>query len=348
MIAVVLAGGRGLRLWPESRRKHPKQLCKFLNNRSMLDLTLDRLVEAGSQQMLIITNDELLADIKQIILNRTDADKIEILSEPEGRNTAPAVGLALARHCATNQDSIMGIFPADHHVLDTDSFCQSIKKAIQAAEQDQVVTIGIEADRPETGYGYIEKTHWEIGNLGGVFRVKSFCEKPDFDTASSYLETGLHLWNSGIYVGKVKTLLEEFSCYLPDIYQPLQMGYDHYLQSYASLPNISLDYGVAEKSNRMAVVPGKFGWCDIGSWNALAELFPYDEQQNSRLGEDVLFMDSKNCLVKQNTKSIILFGVADLMVVETDDVILVTDRHRSQNIRELVNKLDELERHDLL
>lgn len=348
MIAVILAGGRGLRLWPESRRKHPKQLCTFLNNKSMLDNTLDRLAAAGSHQVLIITNDELLEDIENITRNRSDADRIEILSEPDGRNTAPAVGLALARFYDRNQDSIMGVFPADHHVLDTDAFCKSIRKAVLAAEQDQIVTIGIEPDRPETGYGYIEKTHWEVADLGEVFQVNSFCEKPDIDTATSYLQTGRHLWNSGIYIGKVKTLLEEFSQYLPDIYTPLCKGFDHYLKCYASLPSISLDYGVAEKTNRMLVVPGRFGWCDIGSWSALAELFPYDERQNSSLGNDILFMESNNCLVKQSGKTVVLFGVEELMVVETDHVILVADRHRSQDIRQIVNKLDELERYDLL
>ncbi len=348
MIAVILAGGRGLRLWPESRRKHPKQLCTFLNNKSMLDNTLDRLMAAGSQQVLIITNDELLADIENITRMRLDADKIEILSEPKGRNTAPAVGLALARYYDSNQDSVMGIFPADHHVLDRDAFCKSISKAVLAAEQDRIVTIGVEPDRPETGYGYIEKTQWEVGDLEEVFQVHSFCEKPDIDTAAAYLQTGRHLWNSGIYIGKVKTLLEEFSQYLPAIYKPLQMGFDHYLQSYATLPNISLDYGVAEKSKRMLVVPGRFGWCDIGSWSALAELFPYDDRQNSCLGNDILFMESNNCLVKQSGKTVVLFGVEELMVVETDKVILVADRQRSQDIRQIVNKLDELERYDLL
>lgn len=348
MIAVILAGGRGLRLWPESRRKHPKQLCNFLNNKSMLDNTLDRLAAAGSQQVLIITNDELFDDIEKITSTRPDADRIEILSEPNGRNTAPAVGLALAHYYDSNQDSVMGIFPADHHVLDTDAFCQSIRKAALAAEQDRIVTIGIEPDRPETGYGYIEKTHWETGDLEEVFQVNSFCEKPDIDTAAAYLQTGRHLWNSGIYIGKVKTLLEEFSRYLPDIYKPLQMGFDHYLKNYASLPNISLDYGVAEKSKRMLVVPGKFGWSDIGSWSSLAELFPYDDRQNSCLGNDILFMESKNCLVKQSGKTVVLFGVEELMVVETDTVILVADRQRSQDIRQIVNKLDELKRYDLL
>lgn len=348
MISVILAGGRGLRLWPESRRTHPKQLCTLLNNQSMLDNTLDRLTLAGSQQVLIITNQELFDDIEKVIKKRADADKIEILSEPNGKNTAPAVGLALARYFDTHQDAIMGIFPADHHVLDTDAFCQSIRKAVQAAAQDQIVTIGIEPDRPETGYGYIEKTLWETGDMGEVFQVKSFYEKPDADTAAAYLQTGRHLWNSGIYIGKVKTLLEEFSQYLPDIYSPLKRGFRHYLKSYASLPNISLDYGVAEKSKRMLVVPGRFGWCDIGSWSALAELFPYDEQQNSRLGNDILFMESSNCLVKQSGKTVVLFGVEDLMVVETDHVVLVADRQRSQDIRQIVNKLDEMERYDLL
>ncbi len=348
MIAVILAGGRGLRLWPESRRNRPKQLCTFLNNKSMLDNTLDRLMAAGTRQVLIITNDELLADIENITRQRLDADKIEILSEPDGKNTAPAVGLALARFYDTHQDSVMGIFPADHHVLDTDAFCQSISKAMLAAEQDRIVTIGIEPDRPETGYGYIEKTHWEIADMEEVFQVNSFCEKPDINTAACYLQTGRHLWNSGIYIGKVKTLLEEFSRYLPDIYTPIQKGFDHYLNSYASLPNISLDYGVAEKTERMLVVPGRFGWCDIGSWSALAELFPYDEQQNSCLGNDILFMESNNCMVKQSGKTVVLFGVEELMVVETDNVILVADRQRSQDIRQIVNKLDELERFDLL
>jgi len=348
MIAVVLAGGRGVRLWPESRNKHPKQLCKLVNGRSMLDQTLDRLSAAGSEQVLIITNDELLADIGQIINRRDDAAKIEILSEPEGKNTAPAVGLALARFFPDQQDMVMGVFPADHHVLDINSFCQTVNKAVQAAERDHIVTIGIQPDRAETGYGYIEKTRLEISDLCDVFRVNSFCEKPDPDTASNYLETGRHLWNSGIYIGKVGTLTQEFSQYLPDIYSPLQGGYEHYLQSYSSLPNISLDYGIAEKSKRMAVVPGKFGWSDIGSWNALAEIFPYDKQNNSCLGNDILFLESNHCLVKQNGKTVVLFGVEDLMVIDTDDVILIADRQRSQNIRQLVNQLEVLERSDLL
>jgi len=348
MIAVILAGGRGLRLWPESRRKQPKQLCTFLNNKSMLDNTIDRLEFAGASKVLIITNDELLEDIRNIINERPNGHRIEIISEPKGKNTAPAVGLALAYCADADQEAVIGIFPADHHVTDTEAFCRIVQKAKRAAELDRIVTIGIEPDRPETGYGYIERKPWENAELDEVFQVHSFREKPDAATAALYLQSGRHLWNSGIYMGKIKTLLDEFSQHLPEIYHPLQKGLHHYLHAYTRLPEISLDYGVAEKSSRMLVVPGRFGWSDIGSWNALAELFPYDEQQNSGLGQDILFMESSRCLVKQNSKPVVLFGVDELMVIETDHVILVADRQRSQDIRQIVDKLDNLERYDLL
>lgn len=348
MIAVVLAGGRGVRLWPESRNKHPKQLCRFINSKSMLEDTLDRLTAAGADQFLIITNDMLLADIENIVKYRDNADKIEIISEPEGKNTAPAVGLSLTHFYPGQQDEVLAIFPADHHVLDIPSFCLTLNKAVQAAEQNHIVTIGIEPDHAETGYGYIEKSNQEISDLKEVFQVLSFREKPDLKTAGMYLDTGRYLWNSGIYIGKVKTLMEEFANYLPEIFTYLQYGCEHYLQNYSSLPNISLDYGIAEKSKRITVVPGRFGWSDIGNWNALAELFPYDQQQNHPLGQDVLFVDSKNCVVKQNTKTVVLFGVKDLTVVETDDVILVAERQRCQDISQLVKQIETLERHDLL
>jgi mannose-1-phosphate guanylyltransferase/mannose-6-phosphate isomerase len=339
MIAVVLAGGRGVRLWPESRNNHPKQLCRFINSKSMLDDTLDRLAAAGADKFLIITNDMLLGDIENLVKYRDNADKIEIISEPEGKNTAPAVGLSLTHFYPGQQDEVLAIFPADHHVLDIPSFCLTLNQAVQAAEQNHIVTIGIEPDRAETGYGYIEKSNQELHDLKEVFPVLSFREKPDLKTAGMYLDTGRYLWNSGIYVGKVKTLMEEFANYLPEIFTYLQYGCEHYLQNYGSLPNISLDYGIAEKSKRITVVPGRFGWSDIGNWNALAELFPYDQQQNHPLGQDVLFVDSK---------TVVLFGVKDLMVVETDDVILVAERQRCQDISQLVKQIETLDRHDLL
>ncbi|MEA4925947.1 MAG: sugar phosphate nucleotidyltransferase [Syntrophomonadaceae bacterium] len=348
MIAVVLAGGKGLRLWPESRRSHPKQLCKFVADKTMLDHTIDRLVKAGTEKVMIITNDELRADIDNLVKNRNDADLIEILSEPEGKNTAPAVGMALARCGADADEAIIGVFPSDHHVLDEESFSHSIAKAAHAARQNRIATIGVAPNRPETGFGYIEKSKWEIGEMPDVFGVDSFREKPDIATAQSYLDTGRYVWNSGIYISKVRTLREEFARFLPEIHAELADGYENYVQSYSNLPNISLDYGIAEKSDRMAVVESDFGWCDLGNWNALVELADSDEGNNINIGTDILAMESRNCLVKQCEKTLVLFGVENLLVVETDDIVLVANRERTQDVRHLVELLQEHERPDLL
>jgi mannose-1-phosphate guanylyltransferase/mannose-6-phosphate isomerase len=348
MISVILAGGKGLRLWPESRRQRPKQLCSFVDNKSMLDHTIDRLMASGSRRIIIITSDDLLPNIRQVINNRKDSELIEILSEPEGKNTAPAVGLALSMLYKENPDEILGIFPADHHVLDTPAFSESIQRAALAAQHDHLATIGISPVRPETGFGYIEKTKWEIGEIPGVFQVSTFCEKPDAETAKSYLGSGQHMWNAGIYMGKAAVLAEEFQKHLPEIYVKLILGHEEYIKSYSELPNISLDYGIAEKSERMAVVPANFGWCDLGSWNALADLHEQDDMSNVFTGNDVILMDSKNCIVKQAEKTLVLFGVENLLVVETDDVILVSERNRSQEVRKIVELLDKENRFDLL
>ncbi|KUG03004.1 mannose-1-phosphate guanylyltransferase (gdp) [hydrocarbon metagenome] len=348
MIAVILAGGRGLRLWPESRQQRPKQLCRFVNNRSMLDNTIDRLAASGARKIIIITSDDLLSGIEEVVEDRPDAYMIEVLTEPEGKNTAPAVGLVLARQQQEDPEEILGFFPADHHISDAQAFSESMNRAMLAAQQGHIATIGIAPDRPETGYGYIEKTKWEIGEIGDVFEVNSFREKPDLPTAQTYLDSGQYVWNAGIYVGSTGVLTQEFKTHLPEIYEKISSGYDAYLSSYADLPCISLDYGIAEKSNRMAVVPADFGWCDLGSWNALADIHEQDDMSNVCTGSDIVVLDSQNCVVKQTGKTIVLYGVQDTLVVETDDIILVSNRHLSQDIRKITEILKEKERLDLL
>ncbi|MDI9480928.1 MAG: mannose-1-phosphate guanylyltransferase [Syntrophomonadaceae bacterium] len=349
MISVILAGGRGLRLWPESRQRRPKQLCKFVDNRSMLDHTIDRLINLGSSRIVVITSDDLRSTVQSLVRQRPTGEiKIDVLSEPVGKNTAPAVGLALAQSLHEIRDEVLGIFPADHHILDNQAFEESVQRAIKAARQGCVATIGITPNRPETGYGYIEKTKWEIASLDNVYQVNSFCEKPALDIAQTYLDSGAHMWNAGIYVAQGSTLLEEFSRYLPEIYENILKGLDGYISSYEHLPEISLDYGIAEKSDRMAVVPADFGWCDLGSWNALEDLHELDDNNNVICGDDVVALDSRNCVIKQCDKSIILFGVDQLLVVETDDVIFVSDRNRAQEIRSVVDTLHQMDRRDLL
>lgn len=348
MIAVILAGGQGLRLWPESRRGRPKQLCKFINERSMLDHTIDRLVNSGTKRMIIITNDDILPEVAALVAQRADSSIIEILSEPEGKNTAPAVGLALSRCGTDDNKSILGIFPADHHVLDGASFSRSMQKAVLAAHRGLIVTIGISPSRPETGYGYIEKGPIDIGASADVYSVLSFREKPALPTAKAYLDTGRYLWNSGIYVGQIGTLREEFALHLPEIDSQIATGYEQYIQSYSDLPNISLDYGIAEKSDRMAVVDSDFGWCDLGNWNALQELVEGDAEGNVCTGNDILALESRSCLVKQTDKTVVLFGVENLLVVETDEIILIANRERTEDIRDLLELLRKEDRQDLL
>lgn len=348
MISLILAGGKGLRLWPESRKSCPKQLCKLIGEKSMLDQTIDRLIESGSDKIIIITNDELYKNINDLLQHRSDKEMIELVSEPEGRNTAPAVGLVLSRLYATATDDIIGIFPSDHHVIDNKGFCNTMQKAVTAAQKGHIVTIGVTPNRPETGYGYIEKAKWEIGEIPGAYPVSSFCEKPDLETAKQYLSSGSHMWNAGIYIASSTIFLEEFSRHLPELYQYLKGGFDYYINSYSMLPDISLDYGIAEKCDRMAVVTGDFGWCDLGSWNALAEIYDKDEKSNICNSNDVVVLNSHNCLVKQKNKTVVLFGVENLLLVETDDIILISDRHRSQDIREIVKLLQEQNREDLL
>jgi mannose-1-phosphate guanylyltransferase/mannose-6-phosphate isomerase len=314
----------------------------------MLDHTIDRSIEAGAKRIIIITSNDLADNIQALVNSRPDAENIEILSEPEGKNTAPAVGLALARYYTDFNNEIFAVFPADHHILDNENFKATLAKALHAAQTGHIATIGIIPDRPETGYGYIEKTKWELGHIPGVFQVNSFCEKPDLQTAKNYLSNGNYMWNAGIYIAKASVFLEEFQKHLPEIYDELLSGYDNYYNSYARLPNISMDYGIAEKCNRMAVVTGDFGWCDLGSWNALTDLHQHDEMENTCSGNDVIVLESTNCLVKQAEKTVVLFGVDNLLVVETDDIILVSERHRAQDIRHIVDNLGKLERYDLL
>ncbi|HZK42705.1 MAG TPA: mannose-1-phosphate guanylyltransferase [Syntrophomonadaceae bacterium] len=348
MIAVILAGGRGLRLWPESRQSRPKQLCKFVNNRSMLDHTIDRLSLSGATRITIITNDSLYLSVKELVDHRADADIIDILSEPEGKNTAPAVGLVLSLYHEKYPDETIGIFPADHHVLNVEAFKDSIRRACLAAGEGNLVTIGIAPSRPETGYGYIEKTRFEVGQIPGVYEVNSFYEKPDTKTASDYIASGNHMWNSGIYIGTTNTLMQEFKEHLPTIYEKMLLGHDGYLKSYSTFPNISLDYGIAEKSKRIAVVDSDFGWCDLGSWEALAELHELDENNNICNGDDIVAIESKDCIIQQSEKSIVTFGLENLLIVETDEVIFIANRDNSQDFRVIVDILKNKDRQDLL
>ena len=348
MIAIVLAGGRGTRLWPESRQLHPKQLCSFAGGKTMLENTLERLTAAGFTRLIVVTGDDLKSAVEHVADGLDTHAEVEILSEPGGRNTAPAAALALSACLSMPPDTLIGIFPADHHIDDFTAFVRGLQRAKAAAEKGFLTLMGVMPTRPETGYGYIELNRYEIAELPEVYPVVSFTEKPDAGRAEAFAAGGRHRWNAGIYLARLDVLQEEYAAYLPEIHTALLQGPAAVRKCYPKLPAISLDTGIAEKSGRLAVVSEDFGWCDLGSWSALEALYPADSRNNICAGKDVLPLESRDCLIRQQEKTVILFGVQNLLVVETDDVILIADRRRAQDIRTLVEALRGMNRSDLL
>ncbi|HWP95646.1 MAG TPA: sugar phosphate nucleotidyltransferase [Syntrophomonadaceae bacterium] len=338
MIAIILAGGKGVRLWPESRMDKPKQLCSFFGNRTMLEHTIDRFSPLNTSEGLIITVQNQEDMINEQLASRKHSMPLEIISEPMGRNTAPALGLALAKYLDRGEEQVVGIFPADHFVRDIPAFHRVIEKALEAAAQGCLVTVGIAPTYPETGYGYIHKSD-RLPGSDGIYQVAAFKEKPDIATALEYIQSGDFFWNSGMFFGRIGVLLEEYRKYLPVVYENIMKGYAGYLASYENLPDISIDYAIAEKSQRVAMVAGDFGWSDVGSWKALAELLESDGDNNVLLGDDILALGVEDCLVKQSDKTIVLLEVKGLIVIETKDVVLICPKDKSQEVKRIVDAL---------
>lgn len=327
MIAVVLAGGKGVRLWPESTEKRPKQLCDFMGRGSLLTMTLQRLQLLGC--LIVVCGDEQQSPIEA----EKNGIEFTVITEPMGRNTAPAVGLLLA---STNYDpeEVVGIFPADHYIENDQEFRRIIQQSEEMAKEGYLVTIGITPTYPETGYGYIERVAEKDSNL-----VKAFHEKPEIDTAVSYVKKGNFFWNAGIFIASVGTWTSLMQEHLPLLYDKIQAGSEAYLEDYPNYPSISIDYAIAEKCKRMAVLEGNFGWNDIGSWDALAAVLDQDEQGNALVGNTSV-IECSGCLGRSSHKKIVLFGVEDLVVVETEDTILVCPKDRSQDIRQVVEYIN--------
>lgn len=338
MKAVILAGGKGIRLWPESRSDKPKQLCSFFGNKSMLEHTIDRLDADFTSEIIIITVKSQEEMIKQILHESGKHHHIRIICEPAGRNTAPAVGLALASCLDADPGKVMGIFPADHYIRDTGTYQTVLARAVESASRGYLTTIGIPPAYPETGYGYILRGE-KLPGLSDSYQVHSFKEKPDLPTALAYLESGRHYWNSGMFFARIDVWQEEYQKHLPRVYRLMMQGYNHYINYYPVLPDISLDYAIAEKCQRVAMALGDFGWSDVGSWKALAELLDTDQNGNVMVGDDILALGVKDCLVKQTEKTVALLEVEGLIVVETRDVILVCSKEKSQQVKMMVDLL---------
>ena len=339
---ILLAGGAGTRLWPVSRELYPKQLVKFIGNNSLIQSTVKRLMPSlDMENMRIVCGNEHVHEIARHIEEigiRTDEI---IIAEPCGRNTAPAILLAMLNILKNEDDAVLCIFPADHVIRNNDAFHEKLLSSIKLAEMGYIVTFGIKPDYPETGYGYIEGAD-EIREH--AFSVKRFVEKPDMETAKRYVEAGNFFWNSGMFTFKASVMMEELNIHQSELLAKMEQldlsGSMVSQKDYERLPNISIDYAVMEKTDKSAVLPSDFGWSDIGSWKSLYDFIPKDANGNVIDG-DVISNRTKNCFIMGYERLIATNKIKNMIVVETPDSVFVSDMESSRDVKSIVEKLKQ-------
>ncbi len=341
--AVILAGGKGERFWPKSREKNPKQLLALIGRNTMLQETIDRidpLISHGKKW--IITNSSLVDPIK-----KSGIKNVRIVGEPLGKNTAPAIALAASEIYKENPEAVMIVLPSDHYIGDLDGFRQVLKQAIELANREFLVTIGLRPDRPEIGYGYIERGEILPDCTIPSYMVKSFREKPDLETAHRFYRSGYFYWNGGIFVWKAGTILKNFEMHMPELYGQLMewrnrgglgAGARPLAEFYDKVEKISIDYGIMEKAEKVAVVKGDFHWDDMGSWEALERFYEKDEQGNLKVGK-VELLECKNNITVSDDGLVAAIGVNDLIIVKSGNAVLVCHRSKAQAIRSLLEQV---------
>lgn len=346
IIPVILAGGAGTRLWPLSREDKPKQFHNLSGEGTLLEQTISRLNPLHPDMCLIVASRKYESASLQEIRKTQIPGKI--LAEPAPKNTAAAVLYAATFLASAYNDSIMIVLPADHYIRQKKEFIDILTTAVAQAEENNLVTIGITPTYPETGYGYIKAIEGE----GRALPVDMFVEKPTLETAKRYIIDGNYFWNSGIFVWKTSAILENFKKLMPAHYAafaPLRAMSANDIESndetlwkiksdiFAALESVSIDYGIMEKAEKRVVIPGSFGWADLGSWNSIDDILNPDENMNrSPERERVILVDSKNCSVFSENKRIALVGLSNIVVVESGNDILVMDKNSSQKVRDVV------------
>ncbi len=343
--AIILAGGSGTRLWPLSREEYPKQFSNIIGTDSLLQSTYKRLLHHfGQENISVVVGDnhkfEVNRHLKEININKSE----NIITEPLGRNTAPAILYGTLKILSNVDDALIFVFPADHVIENAKAFENAIRGADLLAHEGFIVTFGIKPQYPETGYGYIEGG--DPIEEGG-FRIKRFVEKPDKEKATEYMNSGNYFWNGGIFAFKASTILDEFREHVPEIVELLKS--DNIIDEtiYSKLPNISFDYAVMEKTDRGAVLPVSFKWSDVGSWKSVFDFLP-KENNNNVLKGDVVTKNSKNCLIQGDRRLIVANGLSDIAVVDTDDAVLISHIDHSSNVKSIVNELKENGRQESL
>jgi mannose-1-phosphate guanylyltransferase len=342
--AVIMAGGAGTRFWPASRALRPKQLLPLSGGAPLLAETVRRLAPLVTEDRVIVVTGEHLAEGTSKAVPGVPKD--QILKEPAPRNTAPCIAWANAVVSRLDPEAVVAVLPSDHFIGDEPAFRKVLEQAIESARGGRVTTIGIVPTRPETGYGYIELGD-DLGN--GVRKVARFVEKPNRETAEKFLTGKRHLWNAGMFFFRVKDMTSLVEKHLPELgagIAKIDADASTLATIFPTLPSVSIDVGVMEKAEGLAVVPGDFGWNDIGSWESAWELGTKDADGNA-LEASSIAIDAKNNLVRSK-KAVAIVGVDDLVVVDTDDALLVMPRERAQDVRLVIEELKKRNAKNLL
>ena len=339
---VIMAGGIGSRFWPYSRNNRPKQFLDILGTgRTLLQMTFDRFQEiASTDRVFVVTNQDYLDLVKEQL---PELDEKQILTEPLRRNTATCIAYATYKINKIDPEATMVVAPADHLITQEKKFEIAIEKAIAGAQVDQrLITLGIKPNRPETGYGYIQYLEEEDQE---IYKVKTFTEKPNLKLAKTFLESGDFVWNSGMFVWKLKSLIAAFEKYMPDVAEVFIEGNEYFGKdderdfidrAYSLLKNISIDNGIMEQSDQVFVIPTEFGWSDLGSWHSLYELKKKDKKNNVVEGNAILY-DTENSFVKVNSdKLVVVQGLDNYLINESDNVILICKLDAEKKFREFV------------
>ena len=351
LYAVILAGGSGTRFWPLSRERFPKQLLQIIGDDTLIQQTVRRVLRVvPANRMCIVTNQFQADSIQLQLVEWKEELKDGFILEPEGRNTAPAIGIAALRLVRRDPDALMLVMPADHVIRGDVKFKAAISVGCRLAQDGYLVTFGIRPTRPETGYGYIHPDlRARLGKRGGLcgYKVARFVEKPNLAKARVYLRKGNYYWNSGIFLWRASTILEEFAKHQPALLRGLKAlnsmdqsgdAARQFATQYKKLKSVSIDYGVMERSSQSAVVPVDFSWSDIGSWGSLDEVVPRDKKGNVKTG-NVVDLESRDSIVFADRRLVASIGLTGMVVVDTPDATLVCPKSRSQDVKKLVEIL---------
>lgn len=344
LYALILAGGKGVRLYPLSREKNPKQFLKIINNKSFLRNTVDRIKPIVSKENIyVITNKEYLDRVYEEL---PEIDKDNIFAEPSNKETATCIGLAAVKLLKKDKDATMIVLPSDHHIEGQKEFIDTLKHAVEIAERRRgLITIGVSPMRPETGYGYIEMGQL-INRESCTYRVERFTEKPNVEVAKDFLMKGTYLWNSGMFIWRADIFLREMEKYLPKMYKSMMAIYENIdtekeegtiNEQYELIDGISVDFGIMQKTRKGYVIKCEFGWDDIGSFASISRFL--GNLNGNNISGNVFLEQSENCTVLGDKNLIIGFGIKDLVIVDNGDVIMIMDKNKDGEIKYLVGEI---------